>query len=160
MQSKPQSEPKPIPDVLPPSGVLGAFEEADRRTLTAYGQFIRYRPGQVVIHEGESQDCLFMLLDGRLEAVHEARKGTTPIGSIEAGEWFGEVNIFDPAKASARVDARSDSVVWRISRPRLEEFLNASPTLGCLLLLGVAEGLARRARGLLAKLNATWELSW
>jgi CRP-like cAMP-binding protein len=55
--------------------------------------------------------------------------------------------------------ARSESQVWYISRSKLEEFLNVSPALGCQLILSAAEVLARRIRGVLAKLNATWELS-
>mgnify|MGYP001583731316 FL=1 len=58
------------------------------------------------------------------------------------------------------VAARTPSLVWCISRARLEEFLNTCPTLGCLLLLGIAEVLARRTRGLVARLNAAWEISW
>ena len=46
------------------------------------------------------------------------------------------------------------------SRDMLEQFLNDHPSLGCILLLGVAEGLARRTRGMVKKLNATWELSY
>jgi CRP/FNR family transcriptional regulator, cyclic AMP receptor protein len=151
---------KPTPDILPACEVLRGFEEADRRALTAHGEFLRLAPEQVVIREGDDQDCLFMLLHGVLRALHQVSGGATPIGTIQAGEWFGEVNIFDPQKASAMVAARTESIVWRMSRTQLEAFLNASPALGCLLLLGVGEVLARRTRGLLAKLNATWELSW
>jgi len=151
---------KQIPDVLPACGVLSAFDEKDRRTLTAYGQFLRYRAEQILIKEGETQDCLYMLVDGVLHALHKVRGGATPLGAIQPGEWFGEINILDPNKASAMVVARTDSWVWRMSRAKLEEFLNNCPTLGCLLLLGVAEVLARRTRSLVAKLNAAWEISW
>jgi CRP-like cAMP-binding protein len=70
------------------------------------------------------------------------------------------INIFDPKSSSAMVVAHVESQAWSISRPKLEEFLNNHPELGCLLLLGVGEVLARRTRDMVAKLNATWELSW
>jgi CRP-like cAMP-binding protein len=91
--------------------------------------------------------------------VHETDTGPVPVGGISEGEWFGEINIFDADVASATVVARRESQVWYISRSKLEAFLNDEPALGCQLILGAAEILAHRIRGVLAKLNATWELS-
>ena len=140
--------------------VLAAFDENERRALTGFGEFVSYPAEKIVIREGESQNCLYFLLKGVVHALHKVKGGTTPVGAIREGEWFGEVNIFDPDRASAMVVARTDARMWRISRSRLEEFLNAHPPLGCMVLLGAAEVLARRTRALVTKLNATWELSW
>lgn len=148
------------PDVLPPCALLASFDEADRQALTGHGRFLQFKAGQTIIREKERQDCLYFLIQGELRAVHQLKGGSAPVGTIRAGEWFGEINIFDPKAASAMVVAHIDSQVWSISRPKLEGFLNEKPDLGCLLLLGVGEVLARRTRELVAKLNATWELSW
>lgn len=150
----------PLPDVLPTCELLDGFEERDREVLSRYGSFGAFRKGQTVIHEGKPQNALFLLVRGRLNAVHATERGDAPLGSIGAGEWFGEVNIFDPQDASAKVVAHVDSVTWQIGRDSLEQFLNEEPALGCLLLLGVGYVLARRTRALNAKLNATWEISW
>lgn len=152
-------EKEPLPTVLPACDLLAGFEEPGRRALTAYGQFHAFKPGQVVIREKENQDRLYLLIRGELRALHRLKGGMTPLGVIRPNEWFGEINIFDPQVASAMVMAHSDSQAWSIGRSGLEAFLNAQPALGCQLLLGVGEVLARRARGLVAKLNATWELS-
>ena len=151
---------QPLPDTLPASDSLSAFSEEDRRVLAGYGCFAAYRVGSAIIREKERQDALYFLIDGELQVVHNVKGGTTPLGTIKSGEWFGEINIFDPKSASAQVVARSNSQVWHITRPKLEEFLNEKPQLGCMLLLGAGEALARRARDMVAKLNATWELSW
>jgi len=143
---------------LPSSDLLAGFNDEERRRLGSFGKFRTYPAEEKVIREGRQQDCLFFLLKGLLHAVHEARGGHTPLGAIRAGEWFGEMNIFDPRSAAATVIARRDSRVWVISRAKLEEFLNQYPVLGCQLLLGVAEVLARRVRELDEKINATWEI--
>lgn len=150
----------PVIHELPVCEVLASFEKEDRAELSAYGKFYTFRANETVIREGDAQNCLYLLINGMLHAVHKVEDGATPIGTIKAGEWFGEVNIFDPQKASAAVISRDESHVWRISRQRLEEYLNNHPSFGCLLLLGVSEVLARRTRELVNKLNATWELSW
>ena len=146
-------------DTLPPSEMLAGFDAEDRRLLSAFGRFIIFDADNVLIREGHDQDRLSFLLAGALNVVHEVEDGHTPVGTISEGEWFGEINIFDAAVASATVIAQTRCQVWYVSRAKLEEFLNAHPALGCQLVLRVAEVLARRIRGVLAKLNATWELS-
>jgi len=140
--------------------VLAGYSEADREILSAYGEFITFKEKATVIKEKNTQDSLYFVIKGTLKAIHQLEVGATPVGTIRTGEWFGEVNIFDPSEASADVVAQVETQVWRISRTKLEAFLNAHPHLGCELLLGVAEVLARRTRDMVSKLNATWELSW
>lgn len=148
------------PTVLPDCPLLSAFDEPDRAELAGYGDFLSFEAGRTVIGEGQEQESLYLLTRGRLNAVHKTKDGEAPLGTIREGEWFGEINIFDPDKSSAMVVAHMDSTMWRISRSSFEEYLNANPLLGCHVLLGIGEVLARRTRELTTKLNATWEISW
>ena len=152
-------DPSPLED-LPAGRLLSDFSDEEQRILGSYGKILVFKQGDTVIREGQTQESLYFLAHGLLHAVHEVEDGSTPLGAIGPGEWFGEINIFDPHAASATVVASHESRVWRMSRSRLEEFLNDHPELGCQLLLSVGEVLSRRARQLVAKLNATWELSW
>ena len=145
---------------LPICEVLGGFRKEDRNLLASYGEFLKYNSGETVIEEQVNQDALYLVLRGRLRAMHRKEDRAVTVGTIDRGEWFGEVNIFDPRTASTTVTAQEDSYVWRIPRPKLEEFLNVSPHLGCQLLLGIAGVLACRVRRLVAKVNTTWEMSW
>ena len=145
--------------VLPESEMLAGFDEAERKLLSTFGRFIIFDAGQRLIREGHDQDRLYYPLVGTLDVVHEVEDGATPVGVIHAGEWFGEINIFDAGVASATVIAKTQCQIWYMSRAKLEAFLNAQPELGCQLILSVSEVLAHRVRDVLAKLNATWELS-
>lgn len=148
------------PAVLPASNVLANFSGEERSILSGFGTFINLKAQQIVVKEGEPQESLYFLMEGLVHAVHKIKGGLAPLGSIRAGEWFGEINIFDPQAATAMCVAHMDSRVWAISRDRLEEFLNSYPSLGCMLLLAVSEILAKRTRGMIKKLNATWEISY
>lgn len=145
--------------VLPASEMLAGFEAEERERLSGFGHFIIFEAGQVLIREGHEQNRLWFTLAGTLDVVHETATGHTPVGTIHEGEWFGEINIFDADVASATVIARTRCQVWYMSRTKLEAYLNADPALGCQLILSAAEVLSQRIRGVLAKLNATWELS-
>lgn len=146
--------------VLPDCNLLSDFDEEARQILTDYGVFKLLSAEEIVIRESQQQDALYILVSGLLHAVHQVSDGATPIGVIHEGECFGEINILDPAEASATVVARKSSVVWCMSRENLERYLNEHPVWGCVLLLRVGEILSRRTRGLVAKVNAVWEMSW
>ena len=147
-------------NILPANNVLATFEEEDRAVLSGYGKFIQFKADQIVVKEGASQESLYFLIEGVLHAVHKIKGGLAPLGTIKSGEWFGEMNILDPQQATATCVAHMDSRAWMMTRDQLEQFLNDHPSLGCMLLLGVSEILAKRARGLINKLNATWEISY
>lgn len=149
-----------VSKILPESAPLFSFTEEDRRVLSGYGTFIQLKADNVVVKEGAPQESLYFLVEGVVHAVHKVRGGLTPLGTIKSGEWFGEMNILDPQEATATCVAHMDSRAWVMSRDELEKFLNDHPALGCMLLLGVSEILAKRARGLIKKLNATWEISY
>lgn len=150
----------PTSQILPSSTQLASFEEDDRATLSSYGKMVEFKANNVVVKEGDQQESLYFLVEGVLHAVHKVKGGLAPLGTIKKGEWFGEINIFDPQTATAMCVAHMDSKAWVISREMLEQFLNDHPSLGCMLLLGVAEGLAKRTRSMVNKLNATWEISY
>jgi len=149
----------PVLNELPVCTMLDGFKKTNRHALSTYGEFLVFKTDEIIIREKEEQNCLYFVVSGVVHAVHKVKKGATPLGAIKEGEWFGEINIFDPSLSSAMVVARTESHVWRISRPKLEEFLNSNPSLGCQLLLSIAEVLARRTRKLVNKVNAIWELS-
>jgi CRP-like cAMP-binding protein len=143
----------PLVRDLPKCDLLALFQPDDRRELASYGEFLVVRPGESVIEIRQPQDSLYFLISGLLVATRPGEEGITSLGTIRPNEWFGEINVFHPHAASAEVRAREESHIWRISRGRLEEYLNAHPAHGCVLLLGAGEVLAGRYRMLSARLG-------
>lgn len=132
---------------LPACDILMNFEKAERQALSSFGKFFILQQGEVVIEEHAQQDCLYFLISGMLQARHRSDDGSVkPLGTIRAGEWFGEINIFHPWTSSAEVICVEMGKAWCITRTNLEQYLNQSPAMGCLLLLGVGEVLAKRIR--------------
>ncbi len=138
---------------LPAIGVVEELSEADRAMLCSYGGFSFHQSGSTVIQQGSPQDSLFLVLSGELHARREDDGREILIGRIRQGESFGEVNIFDPAEASATVVAVSPSQIWKIERNALVDFLAAYPEASVQLLSRVASVLSRRLRGLALKLE-------
>ena len=52
----------------------------------------------------------------------------------------------EEARASARVTARTNALVWSISRDAFEDFLTTNPAAGCEILKALLKLVGRRAR--------------
>jgi LmbE family N-acetylglucosaminyl deacetylase len=63
-----------------------------------------YPPGIYIVEQGEPATSLYLLLSGTVEVVSEAEDGTmTPLTTLGAGEFFGEVGVARQAARSAHV---------------------------------------------------------
>lgn len=143
---------------LPAIGILESLGEEDRAMLCSYGGFSYYEAGQMVIQQGEPQDSLYIILSGELHARRSHAGREILLGVIKKGESLGDINIFDPAAASATVVATAPTQVWKIDRASLEDFqasyLEASVTLyRCICGL-----LSRRVRLLAARMEDKVEM--
>lgn len=148
----------PLPE-LPAFGFLTEVDSSHREFLTSFGKFIRPKNGEVVIEEGAAQNCLYLILSGTLHVVTSANERTLLVATLAAGDSLGEVNIFDPAKASASVIARSECLIWRITGDELKVFFSADPEGGVELMQGLLRLAAKRIRTMNAKLVDSEEKS-
>ena len=94
--------------------------------------------GTVLIHAGEPDDELFLLLAGSAE---RGRPGGH-IRKMLPGDYFGELAVLDPAPRSLDVVTTSDSVVAVLTRAAFLTVLDAVPGVTPQLL----QFMARRLR--------------
>jgi CRP/FNR family cyclic AMP-dependent transcriptional regulator len=141
----------PLPE-LPAVGFLTEVESSHREFLASFGKFVRPKSGEVLIEEGAAQNCLYLILSGMLHVVTSAGERTLLVATLGAGDSLGEVNIFDPASASASVIARSECLIWRITDEELRVFFSADAEGGVELMQGLLRLAAKRIRATNTKL--------
>jgi CRP-like cAMP-binding protein len=140
---------------LPALGIVAGLESDDRRLLSDYGEFLPVHEGDVLIDEGSEQDSLLFLISGLLHVVTNREGNRVLLARVEPGESIGEVNLFDPGKASASVIAKAFSQVWKANRQDLDLFLEAYPEAAGRLLIGLLAEMARRLRNMNQKLASS-----
>jgi CRP-like cAMP-binding protein len=138
---------------LPAMGIVASLASEDRAMLSHYGEFLPVQPDQTIIRQGEEQDSLYFLISGILHVQAESDGRTALVGRVEAGETLGEVNIFDPAAASATVIAKSFAQIWRASRTDIDAFVATYPEAGAKLLSGILACMSRRLRRMNQRLS-------
>jgi len=145
------SSSSPLPE-LPALGFLTAVESSHREFLASFGEFVRPKNGEILIEEGAAQNCLHLILSGMLHVVVAAGERSLLVATLGAGDSLGEVNVFDPASASASVIARSECLIWRITGDELAAFFAADSEGGVELMQGLLRLSAKRIRAMNAKL--------
>ncbi len=128
---------------LPAQGILEPLGDEDRDILSGYGEFLPVQPEHTITDEGLDQNSLFFILSGKFHATSMRAGHMVLLGTIGKGETVGEINLLDPAKASATVTAVEFSQVWRIDGPSLEHFINEYPKAAAWLLIGIGKTIAR-----------------
>lgn len=128
-------------------GFAQDLDDNNRLELEKYGEFISSAEGDTLIAEGQEQDSLFLIIVGSFHVQTDTTGRSVLLGKMKGGDTIGEVNIFDPGKASASVVSKSSiSQVWKIDRSSLERFLESNPEAAARLLVNVATQLSKRLR--------------
>ena len=98
------------------------------RTLAAVAATadeIAVQPGSTFIEHGAVEDCLYVVVSGRVR-VHLGERTLVEQG---AGSVVGELAVLVPEPRSASVTALTAATLLRIDRPVLEELLADRPAL-------------------------------
>lgn len=150
--SSPQSE-------LPAIGFLADVSSEHRAFLACFGRFLRLNNGDILITEGERQESLYVILAGTVHILSSADERQVLLASLKEGDSIGEINLFDPATASATAVARSSSLVWALSRQELDAFQDADPAAAVSVLRGLLCQVSKRIRSMNEKLATSEQKS-
>lgn len=137
---------------LPAVGFLAAVSAEHRAFLACFGKFLRPHTGEVLIAEGDSQESLYLVLAGALHIVSSVDERPVLLAAFGEGDSIGEINLFDPATASATAVMRSEGLIWSLSRSELEAFLASDPEAGISVMRGLLQEVAKRIRSMNEKL--------
>ena len=71
-------------------------------------QTVRFKAGDTIISEGEAGDSAFLVVAGSVEVSLGKGANAKRLGTLEAGDVFGEMSLIDPGPRSATVKATTD----------------------------------------------------
>lgn len=129
---------------------LARFAATDLAPLAARMRERRLRAGQVLAKEGARGTEMYFVRTGTLAIV----KGVTGgIGGIEqivarirAGEFVGEMALFDRRPRSATIRAETDAQLFVLDRKAVQVLVNMSPAAAAAFLRALSEEFIARLR--------------
>jgi CRP-like cAMP-binding protein len=110
-------------------------EQLDR--VAELGDAVTVGEGEDVVREGEGGDAFYVLTGGKAKVTRGGRE----VASLGAGDYFGELALFDPAPRNATITAVSRISLITLSRDAFSAALGEISGLRDAVLHGMAHRL-------------------
>lgn len=117
-----------------------------------------YSDGEIIFKEGEQGDRMYVIQSGKVKITKKSASGDLSIATLESGEIFGEMAIFDRLPRSATAMALGDASILGIDKNKLFQTIDRDPTFA----FRIIESMSRRIRRLdeeFSKLRKSKEIS-
>jgi CRP/FNR family cyclic AMP-dependent transcriptional regulator len=130
-------------DVVLSAPLFANMDSEQTRALQASMTRIEMGRGEVLFHEGEPGDRLYVIAAGKIKLGRRSSDGRENLLAVLGpGEMFGELSLFDPGPRTATASVVADARLLELGHQDLIDWLQSSPTVAKHLL----EALARRLR--------------
>jgi CRP-like cAMP-binding protein len=107
-----------------------------------------YEDGEIIVRQGDVGDCMYVVQSGRVEVVQATPLGEQHLAYLEAGDFFGEMAVFEKETRSATVKADGDARILKVDKKTLLRRIKEDP----LLAVNLLQTMSRRIRDLNAGL--------
>lgn len=149
----------PTPGAEPLETITGIDPRALRRVkilagmtdeqLDRFAQFMEVEKvpqWSVIVKQGDPGDSMYLILQGELRVRINVAGKETILATLTAGEFFGDISLFDHGPRSADVVANTESVVVKISASAFSELAKEAPETATPFLLAIGRTLTARIR--------------
>lgn len=119
--------------------LLEQLTDEQRSRVLAAGHQHSFDRGEIVFHEGEQAEALFVVLSGQVKLVRYSPKGRELLlHLVHPGQTFAEAALFSGNTYPATAEAMEPTMVWSLPRAALTELLREGPELALAMLGSVS----------------------
>ena len=104
--------------------------------------------GEVIVRQGEVGNSMFVVQAGEVEVLRETEDGEVRLAILGAGDFFGEMSIFEHEVRSATVRVRGEARVLTVDKRTLLKRIKEDPFLA----VGILQTMSNRLREINAEL--------
>ncbi|NIO38823.1 MAG: cyclic nucleotide-binding domain-containing protein, partial [Burkholderiales bacterium] len=101
-----------------------------------------YHPGEIIVHQGETGDCMYVIQDGDVDVLKEENGIQTIVDTMHTGDIFGEMAIIERTVRSSTVRASSTVRILTIDKKTFIRRVQEDPSLA----LSVLKVMSQRVR--------------
>ena len=100
-----------------------------------------YQDGEYVVRQGDTGDCMYLVLSGELEVIRRSGGREFVIAMLGEGDFFGEMALVDRDIRSASVRAVGRAVLLKLDKETFLERVHEEPVLAYQLLVQMSKRL-------------------
>jgi CRP/FNR family transcriptional regulator, cyclic AMP receptor protein len=123
------------------------FTREDIQRLTAFMQIYRAESGQMIIREGDVDDYMLLIIQGKVDIVKaDSRGNPQPMTVVGSGATLGEMSMIDGERRFATCMALESTTFAVLSRDAMVQIIMEEPGLGAKILVKLVTLLSQRLR--------------
>lgn len=103
-----------------------------------------YQDGEVIVRQGEVGDCMYVIQEGKVEVLMEQDGNEILLMTLEEGNFFGEMAIFEHEVRSATVRALGEIRVLTVDERTFLRRIHKDPSLA----VRIVQTMSARIRSL------------
>src|SRR5262245_35457890 len=126
--------------------ILAAMSEEQLQQFAQFMQVEKIPQWAVIVKQGDPGDSMYLILQGELRVRINVMGKEKILTTLGAGEFFGDISLFDHGPRSADVVANADSIVLKISASAFDELAKKAPELATPFLRAIGQTLSARIR--------------
>jgi small-conductance mechanosensitive channel len=123
-----QEEQSEALSILRGEALFGCLSEEQLNQMVAQARLKLFGRGEPVIEEGAAGDSMFVMLRGAANVFVSKNGSKIQVGTLGAGDCFGEMSLLTGEPRSATVRAEGDCYVMEIGKPVMAEVLRDAPS--------------------------------
>jgi CRP/FNR family cyclic AMP-dependent transcriptional regulator len=131
-----------LDDVLRQAPMFAGLDDEAVVALRSAMHEVRLRRGEVLFHEGDQGDELYVVIEGKVKLGRTSADGRENLLSVLGpGQMFGELSLFDPGPRSSTATGITDTAMLALGQEQLMTWLSGRPEVARGLLLQLASRL-------------------
>jgi hypothetical protein len=134
------------PGMLRRIKILAELKDAQLAQLAEYLEVQPVKQWTVLFNQGDASDAMFFVMSGELRARTMVGGKETILATFAAGDFFGDMALFDHGPRSADVLANVESTLLKLSSASFEKLTREMPALAAPFLQATARTLSARIR--------------
>lgn len=130
---------------------LKVFADLTEEQLSLFVSLVeplQVKPNRVIVKRNDRGDCMYLLLDGEVRVSETVDGRETTLATLETGDFFGEMCLFDEGARSADVVAKRDCTLLKITKQAFDDMIVQHPAIGALFLRAMVRVIAGRVRSM------------
>ena len=136
--------------------VFKYLQDGEYQSLLGTAERKTFKPGALLIRQGEEQTSLFILVKGSAKVVRDHDGFMVDISQRGPGEIFGDMSFIEEQPASASVEACDPEVLAIVvTHANIKKFIQADPAFAGRFYESLAAILSRRLRDTTDALDAS-----
>jgi len=134
------------PGMLRRVKILGEMTDQEIGRFAQFMEIENASQFHTVVKQGERGDAMFCILEGEVRVRQMISGKETVLATLRAGEFFGDISLFDHGPRSADVVANLHSTLLKISVENFKRLTKEAPELATPFLVAVCKTLVARIR--------------